>query len=49
MTGFPEISKERLTEMIVECGHRPDVRGEKLSLADYACLADALDEALANR
>ena len=42
MTGFSEISKERLTEIIVECGHRPDVRGEKLTVADFCKLSDAL-------
>ena len=42
MTGFPEISKERLTEIIIECGHKADVRGEKLSVADFCSLADAL-------
>ena len=41
-TGFSEISKERLTEIIVSCGHRPDVRGEKLSVTDFCTLADAL-------
>ena len=42
MTGFSEISKERLTEIIVECGHRADVRGEKLTVADFCKLSDAL-------
>ena len=41
-TGFSEISKERLTEIIVSCGHRPDVRGEKLSVSDFCALSDAL-------
>ena len=41
-TGFPEISKERLTELIVSCGHRADVRGEKLSVADFCALSDAI-------
>lgn len=42
MTGFSEISKERLTEIIVECGHRADVRGEKLTVTDFCKLSDAL-------
>lgn len=41
-TGFSEIPKERLTEIIVACGHRPDVRGEKLSVKDFCDLSDAL-------
>ncbi|MBE6583707.1 MAG: 16S rRNA (adenine(1518)-N(6)/adenine(1519)-N(6))-dimethyltransferase RsmA [Ruminococcaceae bacterium] len=42
MTGFSEISKERLTELIISCGHRPDVRGEKLSVRDFCTLSDAI-------
>ena len=42
MTGFSEISKERLTEIIIECGHKPDIRGEKLSVADFCALSDAI-------
>ena len=42
MTGFSEISKERLTEIIIECGHKPDIRGEKLTVSDLARLSDKL-------
>ena len=42
MTGFSEISKERLTEIVVECGHKPDIRGEKLTVSDLARLSDML-------
>ncbi len=41
-TGFPEISKERLSEIIVSCGHRADIRGEKLTVADFCALSDAI-------
>jgi 16S rRNA (adenine1518-N6/adenine1519-N6)-dimethyltransferase len=41
-TGFPEISKERLTEIIISCGHRADVRGEKLSVSDFCTLSNAI-------
>ena len=47
-TGFPEISKERLTEIIIECGHKSDIRGEKLSVADFCALSDAIYEELKN-
>ena len=40
-TAFP-LSKERLTEIVVACGLDPSVRGERLGLAEYARLADAL-------
>ena len=46
MTGFSDISKERLTEIIIECGHRPDVRGEKLTVSDFARLSDMLYDEL---
>ena len=42
MTGFSEISKERLTEIVISCGHRPDVRGERLNVAELCSLSDAL-------
>ena len=42
MTGYSEISKERLTELVVESGQRADVRGEKLSVADFCALSDLL-------
>jgi 16S rRNA (adenine1518-N6/adenine1519-N6)-dimethyltransferase len=45
-TGFPEIPKERLSEIIVSCGHRPDVRGEKLTVAHFCALSDAIYEEL---
>jgi 16S rRNA (adenine1518-N6/adenine1519-N6)-dimethyltransferase len=41
-TGFPEISKERLTEIIISCGHKPDIRGEKLTVEDFCALSDAI-------
>ena len=42
MTGYSEISKERLTELIVECGLKSDVRGEKLTVADFCALSDLI-------
>lgn len=48
MTGFSEISKERLTEIIIECGHRADVRGEKLTVSDFCKLSDALYDEINN-
>ena len=43
-TAYP-LSKERLTEIVTACGLAPTVRGEKLTLAEYARLANALEEA----
>ena len=40
-SAYP-FSKEQLTEVIVSCGLAPTVRGEKLTLEDYARLTNAL-------
>ena len=39
---FNEISKEDITDIIVACGHPATIRGEKLSVEDFATLSDAL-------
>ncbi len=44
-SGYP-LPKDVLAKAIENCSLAADVRGEKLSLEDYARLADALDEAL---
>lgn len=49
MTGFPEIPKERLTEIVTECGHRADIRGEKLTVKELCELSDRLGEELERR
>ena len=40
--GFPEIPKDQLTAIIEECGHRVDIRGERLDLVDFVALADKI-------
>ena len=47
-TGYP-LPKEVLAQAITQCGLSPDVRGERLSLADYAKLADVLEEMLTSK
>ena len=42
--GFPDIPKEQLTAIIEACGHRPDIRGERLDLTDFVALADRIYE-----
>lgn len=39
------ITKEQAEEAVEKCGFRPDVRGEALTLAEFAMLADALSAA----
>ena len=43
-TGY-QLPKERLAEIVVACGLAPTVRGERLSLEDYARLTNALQTA----
>lgn len=40
--GFPAISKEKIADIIAECGHRPDIRGEKLDVDMFIDLADKI-------
>ena len=41
---FSELSKDELTAAITECGHDPNIRGEKLSVAEFVALSDKLYE-----
>jgi 16S rRNA (adenine1518-N6/adenine1519-N6)-dimethyltransferase len=44
--GFPELSKEQINEILASCGHEPTIRGERLDIAQFTSLSDALTEAL---
>ncbi|MBR2370669.1 MAG: 16S rRNA (adenine(1518)-N(6)/adenine(1519)-N(6))-dimethyltransferase RsmA [Clostridia bacterium] len=41
-TGFPEIGKDKLLEAILACGHRADIRGERLSTEQFVELSDRI-------
>ena len=41
-TGFPDRTKEELTEAVTACGFDERIRGERLSTADFAALANKL-------
>ena len=41
--ALPGYGKEDIREAIVSCGLSPEVRGERLTLADFARLAGALE------
>lgn len=41
-TGFPQYTKEQITAAVRACGFDERIRGERLSTADFAALADAL-------
>lgn len=43
-SAFPELGKTAITDAIVACGHRADIRGEKLDVAQFCALSDRLCE-----
>ncbi len=47
--AFGELSKEEITDAIVSCGHKPDIRGEKLGIAEFVQLSDKLYELVKNK
>ncbi len=44
--GLGMLSKEQFTDIIVACGHRADIRGERLDIADFVALSDAIYDAI---
>ena len=40
--GFPELSREQITNAIASCGHDLNIRGERLDIAQFTALADTL-------
>ncbi len=39
---FGELSKEEITDAIIACGYKADIRGERLSISDFVALSDKL-------
>ena len=39
---FGELTKDELTAAVIECGHDPSIRGEKLGVAEFTTLSDTL-------
>lgn len=40
--GFSELSKDEIKEIIEKCGHRADIRGERLDISEFVNLSDAI-------
>ena len=40
--GFPTLSKEQCVAVVTEAGHRPDIRGERLNMAEFVALSDLI-------
>ncbi len=47
--SFVELSKEEIMGAVISCGHKPDIRGERLSVAEFAALSDRLYELIENK
>jgi len=45
---FSELSKDEITTAITDCGHDPNIRGEKLSVEEFAAISDVLYEKIQN-
>lgn len=41
-SGFPSLSKEQCVAVVTEAGHRPDIRGERLDVAQFVALSDRI-------
>lgn len=41
-SGFPELGKDRIRQILLRCGFSENVRGETLDLAQFAAVADAI-------
>ena len=46
---FSELTKDEITNIILSCGHSQDIRGERLSVADFTALSDKLYEAISKK
>jgi len=44
--SFTNVPKEKISEIIAECNHRPDIRGEKLTIEDFVILSNKMYECI---
>ena len=44
--GFPELSREEIQGLLASLGYAPDIRGERLDIAEFTRLSDAIFELL---
>ena len=47
--SFGELTKDEITEAIISCGHKPDIRGERLGIEEFVALSDKLYECIQNK
>jgi 16S rRNA (adenine1518-N6/adenine1519-N6)-dimethyltransferase len=48
-TGFPQLSREEITNILNGCGHETNLRGERLSIEEFTALSDAIGSVLAQK
>ncbi len=48
-TGFSELSRDDITDVIAACSHRPDIRGERLDTAQFVELSNKLYERIVGK
>ncbi len=41
-SSFGELTKDEIKDIIEACGHRPDIRGERLDISEFVTLSDAI-------
>ena len=44
--SFGELTKDEITQAIIDCGHSADIRGERLGIAEFVKLSDVLYKAI---
>ena len=44
--GFGELTKEQIQQIIAQCGHSADIRGERLSVSEFVVLSNAIGQAI---
>ena len=47
--AFGELSKDEITDAIVACGYKPDIRGERLDISEFVELSDKLFDLISKK
>lgn len=48
-TGFPQLSREEIADILNGCGHDTNLRGERLSIEEFTALSDAIGTVLSQK
>ena len=47
--AFGELSKDEITDAVVACGYKPDIRGERLDISEFVELSDKLFDLISKK